>query len=318
MYDESLVAFLYRHASTLQHLSVGELRLDLHLLKALAHCSPLQRLNLHIHHVKATPEQWIEYHDQLWSHVHTLHYIGPAYMYNVRALDLFTLQTRFQETCGPTALQEIQILLKNPDIQTVWLFLCIIMKSPRLVRLQWDVLEGFHPLSRYFYVGPTAWLAQGARTRHMHCPLLASLTLYVNHLPVQGFNVVLKTLTGLQKLDLQMTNFGQEHCQVLIHEVPRCRTTLTFLDLTKCKLLKEEDVHDLLCAISSLETFRAPYRSSLSDPRPWVCLGMKDLTLDPLELEPMILGRLEILKQLVLWNGCLYPRPPYIYEGLDL
>jgi len=45
---------------------------------------------------------------------------------------------------------------------------------------------------------------------------------------------------------------------------------------------------------------------------------MKDLTLDPLELEPMILGRLEILKQLVLWNGCLYPRPPYIYEGLDL
>lgn len=67
----------------------------------------------------------------------------------------------------------------------------------------------------------------------------------------------------------------------IIKEIPRYESTLQDLSVSSCSHVTGTMVHDIMCSISGLKTFTANYikdTNLLEDTRPWLSLGMKNLS----------------------------------------
>ncbi|KAG0041613.1 hypothetical protein BGZ83_001588 [Gryganskiella cystojenkinii] len=172
--------------------------------------------------------------------------------------------------------------------------ICVMLlrKSPDLLRLRWSCHAG--------YGASLKILAQAIEEQQQQedsaCQRLKALELLHVVFRDEDFKAVLESLPVLTELSLQGTNFDFQSWETL-KEVPRYMTTLKTLDIRECRQVKGSLILTILSSISSLETFSADYiedsdlivgqQRSL---QPWVCLGLKKLTISVYFSDPYSLA----------------------------
>lgn len=106
----------------------------------------------------------------------------------------------------------------------------------------------------------------------------------LNHMNFKNktFHLLMGSLVRLLRLDLCFTIFDQESLTIPRTTNPAHLKTLTDLNLRDCNILSAEAIHLMLCEMPSLKVFVATAvedKEMIEDPRPWVCLDVKELTL---------------------------------------
>ncbi|KAG0046244.1 hypothetical protein BGZ83_008565 [Gryganskiella cystojenkinii] len=220
------------------------------------------------------------------------------------------LQERLQTV--QTQLEEIDIEGDEEGLLVATIHNSIIQNSPRLKRLKWSFAETLEYAEDHVFQGPMAFLNNAVLLagKQQQQPLRALQSLESLAIPATVFTkdefvVVLGALPALEELNLLRTNFDQDAWQALRNHAPRYLNTLKVLNIQCCEFLNPSVVQDILCSATGLETLRADYindRSLVTDPRPWVCTGLKILEMEivvkDLANGPMILSRLGALTQL--------------------
>ncbi|KAG0044479.1 hypothetical protein BGZ83_010305 [Gryganskiella cystojenkinii] len=107
---------------------------------------------------------------------------------------------------------------------------------------------------------------------------------------IKDFETLIGALPALTDLSLDSTNFD-DHCFQILKNVDQGRygTTLTELSIKHCENFSGRFIHEVLCNFAALQVFKADtlfYSDLLQDERehggqrrPWVCLGLKTLSL---------------------------------------
>ncbi|KAG0043077.1 hypothetical protein BGZ83_011876 [Gryganskiella cystojenkinii] len=162
---------------------------------------------------------------------------------------------------------------------------CLILKSPLLVRLYWGSTPSTRftserePLVKHLIEiiqvqGPDFF-------RH-----LKSLELPGAAFENEDLKALLASMPLLRKLNLQLTQFDLCSWRALQEESsllsPSFLSRLQSLNLTLCSKVTGAMVQEMLCSMENLVVFKAPYIASidlLRDPRPWVCLKLRELYL---------------------------------------
>ncbi|KAG0055694.1 hypothetical protein BGZ83_007701 [Gryganskiella cystojenkinii] len=194
--------------------------------------------------------------------------------------------------------------------------LSIIRNSPSMRRLNWRTQSRLAPRQMHL-VGPMAYLAKDIRDGQLLNCLqeLDSLALSWAPFQTEDLVTVLQALPKVTKLDLSWTNSDPTNWKVITEKVliPRFQTTITELCIHNC-CFGGQSAMKIMCSIPGLRVFEAdivdpqdleevagvfPEQSastssalsssssscsssllpSLPKPQPWVCLGLKKLSL---------------------------------------
>ncbi|KAG0042566.1 hypothetical protein BGZ83_000310 [Gryganskiella cystojenkinii] len=284
--QETLIFLIQRHQATLKDLSFNN-NSTRRLLRTLIDCPILERLSIRGMQSNYSFNMWLEYCNPLWSRLRALTLTecmfddndlgldGDEYTSVHSATSATTITARAEVPPIMTRLQEIDVFLPDMEEQSsISALLRLIQRSPDLILLRWMGLN-----TSEYHRSPMFHLAKKAWTKELGCQKLQSLSLPYAELEEGGFQVLLEGLPALKKLDLSNTSFGNSLWRVLKESVPRYLTELTELNLQS---YLGEDLHDILCSISSLQVFKAQHIRGVtlsSDSRSWVCLGLKSLTL---------------------------------------
>ncbi|KAG0052137.1 hypothetical protein BGZ83_002963 [Gryganskiella cystojenkinii] len=200
----------------------------------------------------------------------------------------------------------------------------VIKNSPNLVRMMWHI-EGLEQGR-----GPIALMADEIRSGGAGWNQLEALTLPASDCAARDLALVLNALPKLTSLLIDCSFFDLDCWRALqsARPVPSPRSslssslsetlpsanpqpdllinTLTVLNLADCVNLPGSAVQEMLCSMPRLEALhvhRIADKDIVNNPRPWVCLGLKQLGLmlileaQPIT-QPLILKRLAGLTQL--------------------
>jgi len=163
-----------------------------------------------------------------------------------------------------SSLQSVELQAAYPTRKA----LVLVMKSPELRRLCWLGCGTITQLAKVFEKSP-----QG-----LFCQKLESLSVQ-NHerLVLADFKQVMESLPAL--MDLKMAGFG-----IISGDIRSYLTTLIRLrklSIDGCRWATPDVVQNILCSMPYLEVFVADSLSNNAieeDARPWVCTGLKKLT----------------------------------------
>ncbi|GJJ71492.1 hypothetical protein EMPS_03842 [Entomortierella parvispora] len=116
-----------------------------------------------------------------------------------------------------------------------------------------------------------------------HWKNLESLSLRMNSLGDEVLAEILGAVGPLKDLVMGETAFGPSCTRALLDsDGGKHRATLESLSLSSCSNLEGSMVQEMLCSLPRLQRIRArelTLQSIQEDPRPWVCLGLKDFRL---------------------------------------
>ncbi|KAG0049264.1 hypothetical protein BGZ83_005905 [Gryganskiella cystojenkinii] len=317
--------FLRRHQSVVKDLTIE----SANLVEALEGFGPqLERLRIDNLFLRS-PDQWMNLYESIWSRIRVL-YLGEEsfQLVNEKSLDLTAFYPQL-ENATPTKIQDLTIFATNSDwsvIQVQWL---LIAKSPELVRLTWDCSEyGDSPDS----FQPMTELANALRNGYPQSTVLESLAVPMSTFSSKDLQHVLEHKHQLKELNVNSTNFDL-NCWTVLKGLPRYLSTLTHLNLGFCDQMTGAIAQDILCSVTSLIELEVDYMkdtSLLQDPRSWVCLSLKKLTIMLLRTEedgsliPFLnqVARLERLEYLDLRGAiACYENAdvaPHVRDGLPL
>ncbi|GJJ71426.1 hypothetical protein EMPS_03776 [Entomortierella parvispora] len=115
-------------------------------------------------------------------------------------------------------------------------------------------------------------------------PYLDTIELCLKNAKDDQYAEVIENLgrhSPLRSLTMSKTTFGPKSAQALLYgQGGRHRASLEKLYIRYCRSVTGAMVHQVLCSFTKLTTLQAPFITELDvlqDPKPWVCLGMKDL-----------------------------------------
>ncbi|KAG0055693.1 hypothetical protein BGZ83_007700 [Gryganskiella cystojenkinii] len=279
----SLVQLIQKYQSTLEELSLDSFYFHHKtLLTALAGC-PRLRLLRYRDFSCTKPMDWFAQCESLWysAQLKSLELRGA--WFGSEPMDFSLLRTALKEVFEgrQTQLQDISyVMLQSQGEAALEIPASLVLNSPNLVRLRWWMDLHQYPNKTDF---PMQLLAKAAREGVMNFPKLESFSMTGGEYESDDLRAVLGALTTVTKLDLYYTNFDTACYRILAEEFPRYRDMLTELNLKVCCNVSSEVVQNILCSFPSLKVFETdelkPTEELMTDERPWVCRGLKRLTL---------------------------------------
>ncbi|KAG0041615.1 hypothetical protein BGZ83_001590, partial [Gryganskiella cystojenkinii] len=294
--EVSLVEFLHQHSSGLRSVSYEALASKT-IMKSLAGCTRLERLSIRYNpNAISVLEEFLSWYESQWSKgLKSLSWTGTCDdLFEEGGEDEESVQeitpeltAEIQERLSgldTTRLQELSLSTLHyntwPLIQA---HLVLIGKSPDLVRLRWS-FQPKRPREQTPMAILAAALTESTTTSDdpKICQRLESIHFLKMRFKNKDFKTVVESLPVLTELTFEDTTFNGGSWEIL-KDIPRYRTTLRTLRLRECPVIEGPQIVDILGSITSLEIFEA---FSLRDTdvlgqhqRPWVCLGLKELTL---------------------------------------
>ncbi|KAG0046167.1 hypothetical protein BGZ83_008641 [Gryganskiella cystojenkinii] len=305
--ERSIVALIKRHQSSLQELTFGPYPSS-RFLDAVEGCKDLKRLTLKSL-CPASLQEWMD-HYSVWSRMVFISwncfFTSASNDIAIEMKEMSALLDRAKET----TIQELVLHSEQCTWSILQAHVVLILKSPDLKHLRWTAYNS----TRRDQV--VALLIQAIRTQDGEHPCghrqfgqkLESLALVDVEFTTYDFRDLFETLTAaLTHLDLTWTNFSADSWMVLKQNLPRYLISIRDLNIQGCKDVLGSIVQDILCSMPNLEKLVADYVADIDierDNRPWVCRGLKSLTLafflngNKEVTQPMIVSRLLQLKQL--------------------
>jgi len=269
--EENLAPFIVEHQATLKRL-VLRVNQSKALTEAMITCSNLESLMTRAPFLGEGKELdgWKHWYESQGSRLQKLTLIGArsevliGYIMD-KAMDAVLSQT------SASSLLNLELQAEGPTLASLQGQMLLVMKSPRLKRLSWSIVNS---------KGAVARLAEAFEesSHGLFCQQLESLS-FPNHgiFVLREFKLVMESLPALTDLELA-------GCDRISSFVPSFLTTLNRLQrlsIDRCGWATPRVVQDILCSMSNLEIFVADYLSDFAieeDPRPWVCTGLKEMT----------------------------------------
>jgi len=306
--SQSTIELISRHNRNLTCLNVNRaLPLDL-----FGSFPKIQQLKVPAHWTSG--HAWIECFEHLWSRVQALTITGD-WIHRDRfdehsEVDMPTDEETAQITRTlegrPVSIRDLDIDGYDRDIEAqLW----VLTHCPSLVRLRWSVTQRFRRRHPPEPIQALHYLAEAVRSRGWSCEKLEDLELPKTEIHAEDLNLLLNGIDRLTRLSLCMTNFNQTSWETL-QRYPRHLTSLreVRLDLLgfSDSQLPGSCIHSMLCSLPNLEVFVAGSMTDLdilSDDRPWVCRGLRFLSMNiaissRFSRQDLILGRLSELRNL--------------------
>lgn len=266
---EEITELVRRHQPTLLSLSV-HYSVTPELLDAVLGCQRLE--STHLFRAAFDDDQWIIIYEKLLRRLKALTLTAPPPMdqktgddtdlvHGIKGMDPFLVW----ESASVGRLQDLT--LRGKDLQAHF---GIIRKCPDLVRLNWYshtctlVYTPMRLLAQELQYG-TGW------------DRLESLILPQSFSNVH-FAILIDRLPGLTALDLSESSFDRQSWHLL--KGSALANKLRSLALMRCHSLPGATVHDILCTLWALNTFKADFISEADleeDKRPWACCGLKEM-----------------------------------------
>lgn len=162
----SAADFIHRHQQTLKSISltVGGTKLEPDLVKALARCPNLERLEL-LDMTLDKSEQWMELYERVWSRCKIVILEGDWYFTNYQHSYVPPSKTTLAQLSarvGPARIQELSIRCNGEDYfdeEILLAHLWLLKQCPDLVRLEWLFVQSSSPIA----IEPMAVLAEECR-----------------------------------------------------------------------------------------------------------------------------------------------------------
>ncbi|GJJ69637.1 hypothetical protein EMPS_01985 [Entomortierella parvispora] len=173
-------------------------------------------------------------------------------------------------------IQELYFIQFDEDLlEYAWL----IRHCPRLRRLTWFTGRSIqHQQPDHLKMKA---LSNWIRAAGASCQNLEEIGLPYSRFENKDWDRLLSSIRLLSCLDLNVSTFNEESWKIL-QAYPRHLTTLRGLDLRRC-CLPGTATHAMMCEMPNLEVFRTCNTLSTldlqEDPRPWICMGLKELAL---------------------------------------
>ncbi|KAG0047020.1 hypothetical protein BGZ83_007852 [Gryganskiella cystojenkinii] len=228
---------------------------------------------------RVTIEEWMDLYDPLWSRLPKLvlsgwHKYCSALVGPVQEREMIARLRNAQET------EIYDLCLYSYPGSNIFIKMQqeLIRRSPRLVRLSWQAAE-----IHWRELSVVKLLVENIVVHKQDFRRLEALTLTGDGLESQeDLRTVLEAMPSLRELDLNGSDFHLRSWSVLRDQVPSLLLKLTHLNLKRCPRLQGDIIQDILCSTLNLQVFKGPAvldRNLKDDPRPWVCLGLKSLSL---------------------------------------
>ncbi|KAG0053109.1 hypothetical protein BGZ83_001652 [Gryganskiella cystojenkinii] len=286
--DPSQLAFLQRHREhlkgvTLDHIAAKDI------IEALVNCPRLERLDVaHLLQFE-DHQQFIHEFERLWSRLRTVNLETLAPILSINLTPTPVITQHWPRSTGPNRIQDLT--MNQYDENTLEIQVWILKQCPGLIRLNW-----YNDDDRFSEpTVPMAKLAELMQDGHSF-PDLKDLTLNERHFKDDDFESLLKawldhdprcpagttprSRTGV-KLALECTNFSMGSWRVL-RSVESRLLALKALNLSMCDQISGSAIQEMLCSLPNLEQFQAKTIQDThiwKNDQPWVCLGLKDLSL---------------------------------------
>lgn len=266
---EEVTELIRRHQSTLLSLHVS-CSVTPERLEAVLGCQRLEKLQLF--EAELDDSQWISIYEKLLRRLKALTLTAPLpiiqkagddtdLVRGVKGMDPFSVW----ESASIGRLQDL--VLRGENLHAHF---GIIRKCPDLVRLEW------YSQRCTLAHAPMRLLAQelqyGAGWDRLESLILRQSFSNVH------FAILIDRLPGLTALDMSGSNFDSQSWHLLKASILAKR--LRSLALMRCRSLLGSSVHDILCTLKALHTFRADFISEADleqDIRPWTCYGLKEM-----------------------------------------
>ncbi|GJJ69638.1 hypothetical protein EMPS_01986 [Entomortierella parvispora] len=291
-YEDSMLLrtyFIKKHAATLIDVTTDAMRPPT--LEALNDCPNLTRLQIHGNPLKKLFKQevwpiqeWIRQYKSLWSRLLFLSLSDLSSWTEHSSLFKETQTTWIRSSgCDNTDadVSHIQELRICHPIASFQAYTWLIEYCPDLRRLTWVI--PFQTYNQLHEFSPMQQLADWVQAAGPTCQHLEEIALPRLLFRNEDWRRLLSSVRRLSCLDLSKSAFNLESWNIL-QAHPRHLKTLQRLDLRGCSDLTGKATHAMMCEMPNLEVFRAGGIISsldlLEDPRPWCCLGLKELALE--------------------------------------
>ncbi|KAG0047019.1 hypothetical protein BGZ83_007851 [Gryganskiella cystojenkinii] len=282
--EQSLLAMVQRHGSSLRSVSYKGSSVTKSFLEVLNNsCNILRSLTLHeMDNLKAGP--WMDLYG-LWSRLKVLS-LGTWCDYgSLGSGPSNTTILSWLKYAHKTTIQDLELSTKRVEKDAVVMAMVLrmqqllILKSPSLVRLAWRVVNDPDILSPFELLVENIVDHQGGQGFQQLESLEVPCSKNIENVQ---FKLLLGAMPVLKELHLGRSGFNLGSWKVLRDDYPRLLTRLTRLNLEHCVQIRGAVVQEMLCSMSGLQEFRALLVRDVdieNDDRPWVCLGIRVLTL---------------------------------------
>jgi len=292
---ESQSSVIYQHRRTLTELSFDIMGYSHHSAdsekfnhgrwEAAASCPLLQKLT--VVQDQVAEQDWSLW-SSIWSQVRSLRLILVKFQIPSSSEPTFSSQNSHRRTvaaCHLGSLPKTKIkqltLIRTSGLTCLEDELEFLRLCPDLERFEWI------PASDYYQndgatVGNQTPIGDTLAEIALLCPKLSRLLLTLNATREDEIIPFLDTRAGgtLEELTLDTSIwFGEPSWRII---QSRHWSSLRILRLHRSGLMKGVWVQEIMCGLPSLEVFTAPWLQDIdieNDPRPWICLGLTQLTL---------------------------------------
>ncbi|KAG0049263.1 hypothetical protein BGZ83_005904 [Gryganskiella cystojenkinii] len=270
-----MATFLRLHQESLKSFVGYEVNSGV-VLDALAKCKKIEKVQIqHLH--LSSPNIFFDRYPTLWSQLKTLS-LGGCWFNTGKDIDKILLGVR-KKVEKQAKIQHLTIRTPEGDHAVYELQALLIKNCPELVSLSWAPGS----LVRKNKTGAIIHLAKAIEFGYKF-PKLESIHVEGDkNFRNQELAVVLRGLPSLTNVALPETSFDVACWDFMKRGIPRYMTSLKELDLGGCAFTTGAMVHNVLCSAPTLEVFRGNYIKTSNfqnDRRPWVCTGLKKLTLE--------------------------------------
>ncbi|KAF9087955.1 hypothetical protein BGX27_002832 [Mortierella sp. AM989] len=301
-----LTELVRRHQSSLKKLSISHAT-SIELLAVMAGCTLLEELTIGELVVIGPELNWVGLWKVLFCRMKTLKLSGRWFS-SLNDGDGPSMNLDELDSAPESKIQDLHMQSSHGGWSITLAQLILVLKSPNLVRLNWIS----PPLNRSMDQMPPVAVLNKAMSKGQQYKSLAILNIPCSLFKGAELRDLVYGLPALTEIDLSRTNFDEECWRILKEEAPQSLRILKRLELISCAELPTRIIHDILCSIPSLEVFKGDYvreQDLLEDPRPWVCLEMKTLSLSMIRRENETveailsqLSQLVLLQSLRVWS----------------
>ncbi|KAG0055685.1 hypothetical protein BGZ83_007692 [Gryganskiella cystojenkinii] len=295
-YEQSLISFLKRHKDTLQELDL-DAPVTNKLLTVLNTCTRVVRFSHNRFAIECTPAQFADRFLPFFAQLEGTVRLHGLWFDTKKLTKATKSRKKGPIRISPKVADAIEAMKPNKMIreldlktdflnsQHLFVPLDLIGLCPELVRLTWLVESDRYKEYRDTDTPIKMLFLGGYLKRLPDFKKLVSVEVPSTSFEPEEFKGFLEALPAMTKLDLSCNSgFDRTCCRILTQQVPRYRTTLTDLDLRYCRQADPKVVHELMCTMSALEVLVVDYITASTlykdkRNRPWVCLGMRELTL---------------------------------------
>ncbi|GJJ74776.1 hypothetical protein EMPS_07134 [Entomortierella parvispora] len=292
--ERSLAALIKRHQSSLKEFTSNSDTKD-SVLEALSGCPKLEKLKLRYRYFEEEKD-WLKWYKRLWSRLESLSWEGIV-EYESTSDDVRVVSevlAQFSHV-GPTTIKDLHLGDGHRMRMVELTHVLLLMKSPELVRLRWDVdRDMVDILARIAEMVPFG--------QH-----LKDMRLYSPDMTGKDFRKLFSKLPKLERFEVRHGALTMDAFRALQTETPQFLTTLKVLRLGRGGGDHTGELaHAILTSIPGLEEFSTDYITDI-DIREgggrWVCTGLRRLKIGIVLLEEgtqdMVLDLLASLKNLI-------------------